>query len=83
MIADSFGHNRCIANYLGVRPIGLWRWDIECLVDVSDSVLVDPEYYPSWDTSNIWQSKRYAVGLRRFYGSAAPLWGNKWVQDIA
>jgi len=46
MMAESFGLDRRIANYQGVRPIGLWRWDIECLVDVIDSVLNDPEYYP-------------------------------------
>jgi hypothetical protein len=47
MMAESFGLDRRIANYQGVRPIGLWRWDIECLVDVINSVLDDPEYYPT------------------------------------
>jgi hypothetical protein len=46
MMAESFELDRRIANYQGLRPIGLWRWDIECLVDVIDSVLDDPEYYP-------------------------------------
>jgi hypothetical protein len=46
MMAESFGLDRRIANYQGVQPIRLWRWDIECLVDVIDSVLNDPEYYP-------------------------------------
>lgn len=46
VMAESFGLDRRIANYQGVRPIGLWRWDIECLVDVIDSVMNDPEYYP-------------------------------------
>jgi len=50
MMAESFGLDRRIANYQGVRPIGLWRWDIECLVDVIDSVLGDPEYYPTQDS---------------------------------
>ena len=50
MMAESFGLDRRIANYQGVRPIGLWRWDIECLVDAIDSVLDDPEYYPTQDT---------------------------------
>ena len=45
MMAESFGLDRRIANYQGVRPIVLWRWDIECLVDVINSVLDDPEYY--------------------------------------
>ena len=46
MMAESFGLDRRIADYQGVRPLGLWRWDIECLVDVIDSVLNNPEYYP-------------------------------------
>ena len=45
MMAESFGLDRRIANYKGTRPIGLWRWDIECLVEVIDVVLDDPEYY--------------------------------------
>ncbi len=45
MMVEVFGLDRRIANYRGVRPIGLWRWDIECLVDVINSVLEDPEYY--------------------------------------
>jgi hypothetical protein len=50
MMAESFGLDRRIANYQGVRPIGLWRWDLERLADVIDSVLDDPEYYSSRDT---------------------------------
>lgn len=46
MMAESFGLDRRIANYQGLRHIGLWRWDIECLVDVIDSVLNDSKYYP-------------------------------------
>jgi hypothetical protein len=30
--------------------MGLYRWDIECLVEVIDSVLNDPEYYPTQDS---------------------------------
>ena len=44
MMAESFGLDRRIADYKGTRPIGLWRWDIECLVEVIDAVLDDPEY---------------------------------------
>jgi hypothetical protein len=49
MMAESFGLDRRIANYQGVRLLGLWRWDLECLVDVIDSVLDDPEYYSNQD----------------------------------
>ena len=49
-MAESFGLDRRIANYQGVRPIGLWRWDIECLIDVINSVLDDTKYYPTHDS---------------------------------
>jgi hypothetical protein len=51
MMAESFGLDCRISNYQGVRPIGLWRWDLECLVDVIASALDDPEYYPNQDST--------------------------------
>jgi hypothetical protein len=50
MMAEAFGLDQRIANYQGVRPIGLYSWDIECLVDVINSVLDDPGYYPTQDS---------------------------------
>ncbi len=50
MMAESFGLDRRIENYQGKRPIGLYRWDIECLTDVMNSALEDSEYYPSITT---------------------------------
>jgi hypothetical protein len=50
LMAESYGLDRRIANYKGTRPIGLWRWDLDCLVDTIDSVLEDPEFYPSHET---------------------------------
>ena len=47
MMAESFGLDRRIENYQGKRPIGLYRWDIECLTDVMNSVLEDSKDYPS------------------------------------
>lgn len=64
MMAESFGLDRRIANYQGVRPIGLWRWDIECLVEMIDSVLDDPECYPIQDTPEYLAFKRLRERLR-------------------
>ena len=50
MMAESFGLDRRIDKYQGMRPIGLYRWDIECLVYVINSVMDDPEYYPNHDS---------------------------------
>lgn len=32
-LAESFRLDRRIARYEGRRPIGLYRWDLECLLD--------------------------------------------------
>jgi hypothetical protein len=31
-LAESFGLDRRIEHYQGTRPIGLYRWDLECLL---------------------------------------------------
>ncbi len=38
-LAESFGLDRRIENYAGKRPIGLYSWDMECLIDTLDYVV--------------------------------------------
>ncbi len=45
-MAESFGLDGRIAAYQGKRPIGLYRWDLECLEDVIEMALKDAEEYP-------------------------------------
>jgi len=45
-MAEAFGLDRRIENYQGKRPIGFFRWDFDCLIDVIDIALDDPRYYP-------------------------------------
>ncbi len=47
MMAESFGLDRRIERYQGKRPIGLYRWDLDCLIDVMASALADLKEYPS------------------------------------
>lgn len=47
MMAESFGLDRRIERYQGKRPIGLYRWDLECLIDVMASALAGLKEYPS------------------------------------
>jgi hypothetical protein len=49
-MAESFGLDRRIADYLGKRPIGMYRWDIECLQDVISMALRNPAEYPDHST---------------------------------
>jgi len=48
-MAESFGLDDQIERYQGKRPIGLYRWDFECLIDVLSMALDDPKEYPSKD----------------------------------
>jgi hypothetical protein len=49
-MAESFGLDRRIEAYRGKRPIGLYRWDIECLQEVISLTLRDPDEYPDHST---------------------------------
>jgi hypothetical protein len=57
-MGEAYGLVSRIERYQGKRPIGLWRWDMECLIDVLDLVLHDPREYPSND------SRGYQILLR-------------------
>lgn len=45
-MAEAFGLDRKIENYKGTRPITLYRWDLDCLIDVIDLALRDERDYP-------------------------------------
>jgi hypothetical protein len=45
-MAEAFGLDRKIENYRGTRPITLYRWDLECLMDVIVLALKDEKDYP-------------------------------------
>jgi hypothetical protein len=40
-MAEAFGLDRKIENYKGTRPLTLYRWDLECLMDVIEVALRD------------------------------------------
>jgi hypothetical protein len=49
LMSESFGLDRRIEAYRGTRPIGLYSWDFECLLDVIDNALKDDkEYLDKW-----------------------------------
>jgi hypothetical protein len=45
-MAEAFGLDRRIEKYQGKRSIGFWRWDLDCLVDVTALALEDAHDYP-------------------------------------
>ncbi len=42
-MVEAFGLDSRFERYQGIRPIGLYRWDLECLIDVIDLVLCDSD----------------------------------------
>ena len=49
-MVEAFGLDRRIENYQGKRPIGFYRWDFDCLIDVIDFALNDLKEYPDKNT---------------------------------
>jgi hypothetical protein len=45
-MAEAFGLDRKIDEYAGVRPITLYRWDLDCLMAVIAFALQDKSEYP-------------------------------------
>jgi len=70
MMAESFGLDNRINRYRGKRPIGLYRWDLECLLDVMDSALADTTEYPSQDSPQYLALKGLRDRLRQEYDEA-------------
>ena len=45
-MVEALGLDRKIEQYKGTRPIGLYRWDMDCLTDVLEMVMRDKQLYP-------------------------------------
>jgi hypothetical protein len=45
-MCEAFGLDRKIEKYKGTRPITLYRWDLDCLIDVIALALKDRRKYP-------------------------------------
>ena len=50
-MAESFGLDARIERYKGTRPIGLYRWDMDCLTDVLEMMMRDKHEYPDKTSS--------------------------------
>ena len=66
-MAEAFGLDRRIDNYQGKRPIGFYRWDLDCLIDVIDIALDDPRDYPDRNSEEYKALKRLHVRLKDEY----------------
>ena len=45
-MCEAFGLDRKIKKYKGTKPISLYSWDLDCIIDVLWLVLDDQKEYP-------------------------------------
>jgi hypothetical protein len=64
-MVEAFGLDRRIENYQGKRPIGFYRWDIDCLVEVVMCALDDPAEYPDKNAGEYRAMKNLYEKLRK------------------
>lgn len=68
-MAESFGLDGRIENYKGKKPMGLYRWDIECLLDVLSMVLENPKEYPFEGSREYEVTQKLYQRLKQIYDS--------------
>ena len=66
-MTESFGLDDRIDAYQGQEPISLYRWDVECLMDVVPLALNDPEEFPDKDSAGYKALERLLARLREAY----------------
>ena len=64
---EAFGLDRRIEKYKGKKPIGLYRWDMDCLIDALDMALDDPKEYPDHKSSGYLALKNLSEKLKAEY----------------
>jgi hypothetical protein len=64
-MAEAFGLDRRIEAYSGKRPIGLYRWDLDCLLAVMDLALKDLRAYPEKNHHLMRRSNDCMTGYKR------------------
>ena len=69
-MVEAFGLDSKIERYRGKRPIGLWRWDMDCLIDVVSMALDDTTAYPSRENGTWISLKNLHTRLKEEYHRA-------------
>ena len=70
LMAEAFGLDSRIERYKGKRPIGLWRWDMDCLIDVVSIALDNRTEYPSRESSAWLALRNLHARLKEEYDKA-------------
>ena len=64
---EAYGLDRRIEQYKGKRPIGFYRWDLDCLIDVLSIALDDSVEYPDRNCSGYIALERLSDRLKSEY----------------
>jgi len=64
---EAYGLERRIDQYKGKRPIGFYRWDMDCLIDVLSMALDDSKEYPDQNSSGYLALKNLHERLKSEY----------------
>ena len=67
LMCESYGLDKRLEQYKGKRPIRLYRWDFECILDTLECVLLDVDDYPDHDAPGYVALKRLKEGLQEIY----------------
>ena len=66
-MCEAYGLDGKIEKYMGTRPISLYRWDLDCILDVLDLALDDNTAYPSQDSPSYLALSSLRESLKRAY----------------
>lgn len=66
-MCEAFGLDNKIENYKGKRPISLYSWDLDCLIDVLYLVLEDQKEYPDKNDIGFIKLHELYVELKKEY----------------
>ena len=69
-MVEAFGLDSRIEQYKGKRPLWLYRWDMDCLIDVISMALDDKDEYPSQESSTWVSLKSLHTRLKNEYHMA-------------
>ncbi len=66
-MVEAFGLDSRIEQYKGTRPLGLYRWDMDCLIDVISMAIDDQDDYPSQESPRWASLKKLHTRLKDEY----------------
>lgn len=64
---EAYGLDAKIDTYKGVRPISLYSWDLDCILDVLSMVLDDEREYPDKTDEGYLRLHELYVDLKKAY----------------